>query len=156
MRSVQHNTASRLLAHRDAHGTRLAIADEERRLDYRALEGRVARCAALLADAGVARGDRVALVLGNRSAYLETVLAAARLAAIATPLNARLTAPGGRPAGERHPARAGARGRRQRPHPGGPAGAGRPLVDRLRRSAMSTSAALRRPRRARSPGDPMI
>ena len=93
MRSVQHNTASRLVAHRDAHGERLAIADEERRLDYRALEGRTARCAAVLADAGVTRGDRVALVLGNRSAYLEIVLAAARLAAIATPLNARLTAP---------------------------------------------------------------
>jgi len=93
MRSVQHNTASRLLAHRDARGGALAIADEERRLDYRALDDRIARCAALLASAGVTRGDRVALVLGNRSAYLETVLAAARLAAIATPLNARLTAP---------------------------------------------------------------
>ncbi len=93
MRSVQHNTASRLVAHAEARGAQLAIADEERRLDYRALDGRIARCAALLAAAGVVRGDRVALVLGNRSAYLETVLAAARLAAIATPLNARLTAP---------------------------------------------------------------
>jgi acyl-CoA synthetase (AMP-forming)/AMP-acid ligase II len=39
----------------------------------------------------VSRAERV--VLGNRTAYLEAVLAAARLAAIATPLNARLTAP---------------------------------------------------------------
>jgi fatty-acyl-CoA synthase len=93
MRSVQHNTASRLVAHRDARGAQLAVADEERRLDYRGLDERIARCAALLAEAGVARGDRVALVLGNRSGYLETVMAAARLAAIATPLNARLTAP---------------------------------------------------------------
>jgi fatty-acyl-CoA synthase len=93
MRSVQHNTASRLAAHRDARGAHLAVADEERRLDYRALDERIARCAALLGAAGVVRGDRVALVLGNRSAYLEAVMAAARLAAIATPLNARLTAP---------------------------------------------------------------
>jgi fatty-acyl-CoA synthase len=93
MHSVQHNTASRLVAHRDARGAQLAIADEERRLDYRQLDDRISRCAALLAAAGVVRGDRVALVLGNRSAYLETVMAAARLAAIATPLNARLTAP---------------------------------------------------------------
>ena len=85
MRSVQHNTASRLVAHRDARGAQLALADEDRRLDYRALDDRIARCAALLAAAGVARGERVALVLGNRTAYLETVLAAARLAAIATP-----------------------------------------------------------------------
>jgi fatty-acyl-CoA synthase len=41
---------------------------------------------------GVARGDRVALVLGNRSAYLEVVFAAAQLGAIAVPINARLTA----------------------------------------------------------------
>jgi fatty-acyl-CoA synthase len=93
MRSVQHNTASRLTWHRDQQGARPALADEERRLDYRALDDRIARCAARLAAAGVARGERVALVLGNRTAYLETVLAAARLAAIATPLNARLTAP---------------------------------------------------------------
>jgi fatty-acyl-CoA synthase len=92
VRSVKHNVASRLLEHRDACGARLAVCDEERRLDYRAFEARVALCAAVLEQAGVARGDRVALVLGNRSAYLETVLAAARLAAIATPLNARLTA----------------------------------------------------------------
>ncbi len=93
MRSVQHNTASRLVAHRDARGTQLALVDEDRRLDYRALDDRIARCAALLAANGIERGERVALVLGNRTAYLETVLAAARLAAIATPLNARLTAP---------------------------------------------------------------
>lgn len=93
MRSVQHNTASRLVAHRDALGTRLALVDETRRLDYRTLDDRIARCAALLATAGVVRGERVALVLGNRTAYLEAVLATARLAAIATPLNARLTAP---------------------------------------------------------------
>ena len=93
MRSVQHNTASRLALHRDARGAQLALVDEDRRLDYRALDDRIARCAALLAANGIARGDRVALVLGNRTAYLETVLAAARLGAIATPLNARLTAP---------------------------------------------------------------
>jgi len=93
MRSVQHNTASRLVEHRAAQGARPALADDERRLDYRALDERIARCAARLAAAGVARGERVALVLGNRTAFLEVVLAAARLAAIATPLNARLTAP---------------------------------------------------------------
>ena len=71
----------------------LAIVDAERSLDYRALHERTGRCAALLAARGVGAGDRVALLLGNRSAYLELVFAAARIGAIAVPLNARLTAP---------------------------------------------------------------
>jgi fatty-acyl-CoA synthase len=74
-------------------GARLAVADAERRLDYRALHERVLRCAALLEARGVRRGERVALLLGNRSAYLEVVFAAARLGAIAVPVNARLTPP---------------------------------------------------------------
>jgi fatty-acyl-CoA synthase len=68
------------------------VVDEERRLDYRSLEERTRRCAGWLAASGVGRGDRVALLLGNRSAYLETVFAAARIGAIAVPINARLTA----------------------------------------------------------------
>jgi len=70
-----------------------AVADAERSLDYRALHERTGRCAGWLAARGVTPGDRVALLLGNRTAYLELVLAAARLGAIAVPLNARLTAP---------------------------------------------------------------
>jgi fatty-acyl-CoA synthase len=73
-------------------GERPAIVDAERSLDYGALHERTLRCAAALARAGLGRGDRVALLLGNRSAYLECVFAAARLGAIAVPVNARLTA----------------------------------------------------------------
>jgi fatty-acyl-CoA synthase len=46
----------------------------------------------VLRQAGLGPGERVALLLGNRSAYLEVVLAAARLGAIAVPINARFTA----------------------------------------------------------------
>ena len=46
-----------------------------------------------LRASGVGPGDRVALVLANRSAYLELVFAAARLGAIAVPVTARLAAP---------------------------------------------------------------
>ncbi len=70
-----------------------ALADAERRLDYRALDARVGRCAALLAALGAGPGERVALLLGNRTAYLEAVLGAARIGAIAVPINARFTAP---------------------------------------------------------------
>jgi fatty-acyl-CoA synthase len=70
-----------------------AIADAWRRLDYAALEERCARAARVLQSAGIGAGDRVALLLGNRSAMLELVLAAAGLGAIAVPLNTRLAPP---------------------------------------------------------------
>ena len=75
----------------------LAVVDAERSLDYASLHERILRCVGALVQRGVERGDRVALLLGNRSAYLELVFAVARLGAIAVPLNARLTAPELRP-----------------------------------------------------------
>ncbi|NQZ99770.1 MAG: long-chain fatty acid--CoA ligase [Myxococcales bacterium] len=76
---------------------RLAVIDAERSLDYASLHERILRCVAVLSARGVGRGDRVALLLKNRSAYLEVIFATARLGAIALPLNARLTAPELRP-----------------------------------------------------------
>jgi len=70
-----------------------AVVDAERRLSYAELEDRCARLAGLLAGAGVGRGDRVALLLANRSAYLEAFFACARLGAILVPLNNRLAPP---------------------------------------------------------------
>ena len=89
--SPVHNVAAWTDRRAHAAGDRLAIADAERSLDYAAFHARTLRCAGALAAAGVARGDRVALLLGNRSAYLEGVFAAARLGAIAVPVNARFT-----------------------------------------------------------------
>jgi fatty-acyl-CoA synthase len=74
-------------------GDRIALVDSERSLDYAALHERTGRCAAVLAGAGIGPGDRVALLLRNRTAYLEVVLAAARLGAIAVPMNVRFKAP---------------------------------------------------------------
>ncbi len=70
-----------------------AVIDADRRLDYAALNQRVARLCGVLEAAGVGRGDRLALLLGNRSAYLEAVFAAACRGAIAVPVNARLAPP---------------------------------------------------------------
>jgi fatty-acyl-CoA synthase len=74
-------------------GHRVAVIDRDRTLDYRGLEQRCARLAQVLSEAGVRRGSRVALVLGNRSAFLEAVFAAARLGALSVPINARLAPP---------------------------------------------------------------
>ena len=90
MKSRAHNVAAWLARH---DPERLAVVDEEHALTYAALDERCARLAGLLAEAGVARGERVALLLGNRSAYLEALFACARLAAIAVPLNNRLAPP---------------------------------------------------------------
>ncbi|MBW2243364.1 MAG: AMP-binding protein [Deltaproteobacteria bacterium] len=93
MQSPLHNV-SRWIQERARLGPeRPAIVDDDRALNFAALEDRVARAAAWLAAEGIGRGDRVALVLGNRSAYLELVFAAARLGAIAMPINTRLAPP---------------------------------------------------------------
>jgi fatty-acyl-CoA synthase len=56
------------------------------------LDARVHALAAALARRGVSAGDRVAVLMGNRPAFLETVLATNRLGAIAVPVNFRLAA----------------------------------------------------------------
>jgi len=70
----------------------LAISDDRRRFSYAEFEDRAARLADWFLTSGVAKGDRVAILLENQSAYLEAVLAAARIGAIAVPLNTRLSA----------------------------------------------------------------
>ncbi len=71
---------------------RPALRDAERASSYAELAQRIARAAGLLHEAGLRRGARVALLLGNRSAAVELIFAAARAGAIAVPLNTRLTA----------------------------------------------------------------
>jgi fatty-acyl-CoA synthase len=93
MASVGDNVASWLVEHARRRGGAAAIVDGSRRLDYAALEARVARAAGVLRARGVSRGSRVASLLGNRSATLEVVFAAARIGAIAVPLNTRLAPP---------------------------------------------------------------
>jgi fatty-acyl-CoA synthase len=93
MESALHNVGGWTARRALIAGDRPALCDEERRLDYAALDERCARAAGWLASRGVVRGDRVALLLGNRTAYLELLFAAARLGAIAVPLNTRLAPP---------------------------------------------------------------
>jgi len=91
--SPLHNVALWTARRAALDGARPALRDAERALDYAALEARCARAAGWLAERGVRSGDRVALLLANRTAFLELVLGAARLGAIAVPLNTRLAVP---------------------------------------------------------------
>jgi long-chain acyl-CoA synthetase len=67
----------------------LALVDADQRLTYRELAGRVEGLTTILAARGVRVRDRVAFLLGNRAPFLISLLACARLGAIAVPLNTR-------------------------------------------------------------------
>ncbi|MEX2578008.1 MAG: AMP-binding protein [Verrucomicrobiales bacterium] len=68
-----------------------AIVFGEQRLGYAEAEDLSSRAAALLAEAGIEKGDRVALRLGNVPAFPVWYYAALRLGAIAVSVNTRLT-----------------------------------------------------------------
>ncbi len=85
---------SNWVAHRaDWSPDKVAVHFEGRDIDYAAMEDRVARLAAALADGlGVEAGDRVAHLGYNSPELLELLFACARIGAIMVPLNWRLTA----------------------------------------------------------------
>jgi fatty-acyl-CoA synthase len=72
---------------------RRALTFEGTTLTYAELLDRVDRLAAGLRDGGVCHGDRVGFLGLNQPAFLEVMLATARLGAIFVPLNFRLTGP---------------------------------------------------------------
>ncbi|MFJ8234051.1 beta-ketoacyl synthase N-terminal-like domain-containing protein, partial [Streptomyces sp. NPDC094448] len=71
----------------ERQGDRIAYVDSRRAVTYAQLRLRTGRIAGHLAAAGVGRGDRIALLLGNRIETIEAYIAAARAAAVAVPLN---------------------------------------------------------------------
>jgi fatty-acyl-CoA synthase len=79
--------------HAAARGGQPAIRYQGTTLTWHDFGDRVRRLADALARRAVGRGDRVAVMSGNRPEFLESVLAASRLGAIAVPLNFRLSGP---------------------------------------------------------------
>jgi fatty-acyl-CoA synthase len=94
MREIQRSSASTVAslfaARAMVHPTRIAIEDGARSLTYAEVLARTSRLAAALALRGVGRGDRIAVLSENRVEYLEVLLAAARIGAIAACQNWRL------------------------------------------------------------------
>lgn len=66
-----------------------ALVSGHTRLSYAQLEQQTARLASGIAALGVSQGDRVAMLISNRTEFLLTLLAALRLGAIAVPINIR-------------------------------------------------------------------
>lgn len=71
-------------------GTGIAVQDGEARLTYSQLAARAARLAKGLADRGVGKGDRVAMLLDNRTEFVEVLVACALIGAVAVPMGTRL------------------------------------------------------------------
>src|SRR6516162_2471603 len=64
--------------------------DAERRSTYRTLDARMDAVARMLARLGVRAGERVAMLVGNRTEFVEFFFGAMRMGAIPLPLNTRL------------------------------------------------------------------
>ena len=71
----------------------IAVVAGDRRTSYRELADQVGRVAGNLRALGVAQGDRVAMLVGNRVEFILIVLAAARLGAIVVPIGTRQRRP---------------------------------------------------------------
>ncbi len=68
----------------------VAVIDGDRRLTYGELHERSSRLANALAAAGLAPGDPVAVLLGNRLEYHEIAVGIAKAGLVMVPLNPRL------------------------------------------------------------------
>jgi long-chain acyl-CoA synthetase len=76
-----------------AHGERIFLVYEDERVSFEAFHRAVAALAAELARQGVAKDDRVAVVMRNIPEWVVAFYAAAALGAVVTPLNAWWTGP---------------------------------------------------------------
>jgi len=85
------NFATILFDNAAAADAATALVDASRSLTFSALRERTGRLAAGLRALGIAPGDRAAVLLGNRTEYVEIYLAIAAIGAIVVPLNTRLT-----------------------------------------------------------------
>ena len=72
---------------------KIALVDKGRRLTFRQLNLRVNLVASALADQGICRGDRVAVLLHNRAESIEVMFAMGRLKASGSPVGTRLSGP---------------------------------------------------------------
>ena len=74
-------------------GDRIAMIDGDRRITYTEFDRRTNQLARALRELGVRQGDRVAVLLVNSAAFLETMFATAKLGAVFVPINFRLPRP---------------------------------------------------------------
>lgn len=91
--AAERTLARMLQRQADVFGERAALTIGEVRWTHAQAPVNVARRAAMLARAGVRRGDRVALMCGNRIECIETFLACGWMGAVAVPINTAAMGP---------------------------------------------------------------
>jgi fatty-acyl-CoA synthase len=91
--SRRQNWTNQLARHAMMQPTATALRYQGRTITWLEMDERVTGLADALHRRGVAAGDRVMILMLNRPEFVETVLAANRLGAIAVPVNFRLTPP---------------------------------------------------------------
>ena len=74
-------------------GNRVALIEGDRRITFTEFDRRTDQLARALRTMGVREGDRVAVLMVNSVAFLETMFATAKLGAVFVPINFRLAAP---------------------------------------------------------------
>jgi long-chain acyl-CoA synthetase len=65
----------------------LAVVDAHRKLTWAEFDGRVNRLARVLRDAGLQPGDHMAMIMGNRSEFMEVLGACLKTGVVVTPVN---------------------------------------------------------------------
>jgi fatty-acyl-CoA synthase len=91
-RARQHSVGDLLRRTARRYPDKLAVVAGERRITYAEFDAAVNRAAAALADRGLAKGDRLALLSHNSWQYAVTVFATARLGVVLVPVNFMLGA----------------------------------------------------------------
>jgi long-chain acyl-CoA synthetase len=76
-----------------AHGEKVFLVYEDERVTYEAFYRAVSKLARAMAEQGVVKGDRVAVIMRNLPEWVVAFYAAAALGAVVTPLNAWWTGP---------------------------------------------------------------
>ena len=72
---------------------RTAIISQEGRWSYKALDEKTNRLAGALLNAGLKKGDRIAILFYNSSYFVEAYFAAVKIGLVVTPVNFRFTGP---------------------------------------------------------------
>ena len=79
-----HNSASK-------YPESTAVISDEGRWTYKALDERTNRLAGAMLNAGLKKGDRIAILLYNSSYFVEAYFAAVKVGLVVTPVNFRFT-----------------------------------------------------------------
>jgi fatty-acyl-CoA synthase len=87
------NLSNVIAHHADRRAQETALRYRGETVTYGELKGRMERMAGVLAEAGVGRGDVVAVLLHNSIRFIDVMCATAHLGAVIMPLNWRLAGP---------------------------------------------------------------